>query len=142
MACSATLPDWLLRIPKGHEILALLAFVGLGIGTVELTFATIRSAFLRRTHSSVPSPRWLAAVVALPIVFPILLAGFAQAYVFYVLPELHWVNLSWRARGVPVYLSFAFWEWIMCVLLSAYLAILPLAINVILPPKTNRTISD
>jgi hypothetical protein len=68
-----------------------------------------------------------AVVVAGAAVFPILLAGLSQAYVFYALPQLHWVSLSWRDRGVPVFLSFAFWEWITCVVLSAYMAILPLA---------------
>jgi hypothetical protein len=30
------------------------------------------------------------------------------------------VGLAWRARGAPVYLSFAFWEWATCAVLSAY----------------------
>jgi hypothetical protein len=62
-------------------------------------------------------------------VLPILLAGCAQAYIFYVLPDLHWVGLAWRTRGVPVYLSFAVWEWVTCAVLSGYLAILCLALG-------------
>jgi hypothetical protein len=57
----------------------------------------------------------------------IFLAGLAEACVFYVLPQLHWVNLAWRAQGVPIYLSFAFWEWITCAVLSAYVVLLSLA---------------
>jgi hypothetical protein len=126
MAGAAVLPQWLLRIPKGHEILALLAFAGLSFGIVNLTFHSIARTFLRRSGDFVGRPRTYAAILSLPLVSPILLAGFAQAYVFYALPELHWVNLSWRARGAPAYLSFAFWEWVMCAVLSAYMIILPL----------------
>jgi hypothetical protein len=127
MACSAVLPSWLLPIPKGHEILALFAFFGLCLGMIQLTFQTIERTFARGTRTSLGRSRLYAAILAGTAVLPILLAGFAQAYVFYVLPELHWVSLAWRARGVPVYLSFAFWEWLTCVVLSAYMAILPLA---------------
>jgi hypothetical protein len=69
-------------------------------------------------------------------VFPIVLAAMAQAYVHYALPELRWVSLSWRARGVPVYLSFAFWEWVTCFVLSAYAAILSLTTDAV-SPKTS-----
>ena len=139
MACSAVLPQWLLRVPKGHEILALLAFAGLCLGMVHLMFRTIERTFLRRMRSSISRPRLYAAVLAGSAVFPIVLAGFAQAYVFYALPQLHWVSLSWRARGVPVYFSIAFWEWVTCVVLSAYMAILSLATHVVYPtPKAGE----
>jgi hypothetical protein len=67
-----------------------------------------------------------AALAGLAVV-PIFVAELAEAYVFYVLPQLHWVNLAWRARGVPMYLSFEFWEWITCVVLSCYIGILSIA---------------
>jgi len=54
-------------------------------------------------------------------VSPILLAAVAQAYVSNALPALPWVSLEWRDRGVPVYLSFAFWEWVTCAVFSLYL---------------------
>jgi hypothetical protein len=65
-----------------------------------------------------------------PVIFagaalaPIVLAALAQAYVSYELPELKWVNLAWRARGVPLYLSFAFWEWVTCAVFSVYMVAL------------------
>ena len=126
MVCSAVLPQWLLRVPKGHEILALVAFVGLCLGMVHLTFQAVERSFLRRTRRSVARSRLYAAVMAGSAVFPILMAALAQAYVFYALPELPWVSLAWRARGVPVYFSFAFWEWLTCLVLSAYMVILAL----------------
>jgi hypothetical protein len=127
MMCAAVLPQWLLPIQKGHEILAVLAFGGLCIGMVRLMFQTIERILLRRMRGLFGHARFSAAILASAAVLPILLAGLAQAYVHYVLPELPWVNLSWRARGVPLYLSLAFWEWVTCIVLSAYIAILSLA---------------
>ena len=136
MMCAAVLSQWLLRVQKGHEILAVLAFVGLCIGMVRLMFQTIERTLLRRMRRFTGRARLYAAILASAAVFPILLAGLAQPYVHYVFPELHWVNLSWRARGVPVYLSFAFWEWITCVVLSAYMAILSLSTHAVYPRRT------
>jgi hypothetical protein len=79
-----------------------------------------------------------AAALAAAAISPVLLAGFAQAYVFYALPGFPWVNLSWRAHGVPEYLSFAFWEWITCVVLSGYLVILSVTIHVAYPVRRAR----
>ena len=114
------LPIRIPGIPKGHEILTLLAFAGLCIGLLRLTLDLASHGPQRAAHVGVPSGPVGAVLVAL-LAAPILLAGLAQAYVYYVLPELHWVGLSWRARGVPVYLSFAFWEWMTVVVLSIYL---------------------
>jgi hypothetical protein len=131
MMCSAVLPPWLLRVKKGHEILTVFAFAGLCIGMVLLMFQIIERTFLKRMRRLNGHARLYAAILASVAVFPILLAGLAQAYVHYVLPELPWVNLSWRARGVPVYLSFAFWEWVTCAVLSACMAILSLVTNAV-----------
>jgi hypothetical protein len=52
------------------------------------------------------------------------LAILAQAYVSHELPELPWVNIAWRALGVRLYLSFAFWEWVTCTVFSVYMVAL------------------
>ncbi len=121
MIGAGVLPLSLPGIPKGHEILTLLAFTGLCVGllglTLDLVGRTVGAREGARRHTVGLA---LAGLLAAPIV----LAGIAQAYVYYVLPELHWVGLSWRARGVPVYLSFAFWEWLTCIVLSVYLVVL------------------
>jgi hypothetical protein len=127
MMCAALLPRWLLRVQKGHEILAVLAFAGLLIGMVLLMFQTMGWILLRRMRRFSSHARLYAAILASVAVFPILLAGLAQAYFYYVPSELHWLSFSWRARGWPVLLRFAFWEWVTCVVLSAYIAILSLA---------------
>jgi hypothetical protein len=61
-----------------------------------------------------------ACVIAGAAILPMLLVSIAQAYVSHALPQLPWVGLEWRERGVPAYLSFAFWEWVTCVVFSAY----------------------
>jgi hypothetical protein len=118
LICSAVLPEWMLRVHKGHEIFAVLAFAGLCVGMIGLMFQTIERILLDQIRRSTGRARLYAAILASAAVLPILLAGLAQAYVHYLLPKLPWAKLS------PEYLSFAFWEWVTCVVLSAYMAIL------------------
>jgi hypothetical protein len=128
MVC-ALMPGRLVPIPKGHEILALSAFIGLCFGIVSLTFQTAeRHIRLRRPQLSV-KPRCYAVLLAGAALSPVLLAGIAPAYVSQALPDLPWVGIEWRARGVPIFLSFAFWEWITCVVFSAYTVSLSLIIE-------------
>lgn len=127
MLCSSMRPGWLLRVPKAHEMLALLAFTALCLGIVHLTFLCAEWALLQLTRGSARQRGLSASLLAGAAVLPILFAGLAQLYVFYALPELHWVSRAWRAGGVPPYLSFAFWEWTTCALLSAYVAAVSLA---------------
>jgi hypothetical protein len=127
MPLAAVPPEWLRRIPEGHQLFTLLAFAGGCLGIVYLMFQTVERILLARPGRPVRRHRVYATIVAGIAVLPILLAALAQAYVFYVLPELGWVKLSWRAEGVQVFLSFAFWEWITCFVLSAYALFLSLA---------------
>jgi hypothetical protein len=120
MVGCALLPERLLPIPRGHEILALSAFFGLCLGIVQLTFRAAQLGLPRHPHRAGEHRRLYAAALAGVALSPVLLAGGVQAYVTYARPELPWVNLAWRARGVPVYLSFAFWQWVTCVVFSAY----------------------
>jgi hypothetical protein len=133
MICAAVLPEWLLRVQKGHEILAILAFAGLLIGMIRLMFQTIERILRRRIRRFSGHARLYAFIVASVAVLPILLAGLAQAYFYYVPPELHGVSFSWRVRGWPVLLRFPFWEWVTCVVLSAYMVILSLATHAVYP---------
>ena len=128
MVFASVEPVWLQRIHKGHEMLALFAWSSLCLGMTKLIFQTVERAVLRRRRASVLRSRGYAALAVGIAVLPILLAGSALAYVYFVLPQLPWVNLSWRARGIPVYLSFAFWQWITFVVLSAYTVMLALLV--------------
>jgi hypothetical protein len=133
LMCAALLSHWLRRIEKAHEVLAVLAFTGLLIGMIRLMFQTIERTLLRRMLKVSIHARLYAVILASAAVLPILVAGLIQAYVHFMLPELPWVGLPWRARGVPVYLSFAFWEWVTCVVLSAYMVILAATTSVVYP---------
>ena len=127
MVCCALLPDRMLPISRGHEALAIIAFLGICTGLVQLAFRTARqSRWLKR--SGLPgSARLHAGLLAGTALLPILLGGIAQAYVNYARPELPWVGIAWRARAVPVCLSFAFWEWTSCAVLTLYTALLAAA---------------
>ncbi len=127
MVCCALWPGRLLKLPRGHDLLALLAFVAICVGTVQLTYLAVARS-LRRRSADVPlCARVVAGIVAGAALLPILLAGLTQADVAHAFPHLPWVGLEWRARGVPIYLSFAFWEWSACAVLSIYTASLSLA---------------
>jgi hypothetical protein len=122
MTCCALLPAGQLRIPRGHDLLALMGFVGLCAGLVLTTFEVAR---LGATVNDLPAAHRLrTALLSALALSPILLAAATQAYVSHALPGLPWVGLSWRARGVPVYLSFAFWEWVACAVFSIYVLVL------------------
>ena len=124
MTCCALLPERALGIPKIHDFLALAAFVGICIGMVRTTFKAVeRPAPLDKVVDRYSVYAIILAGIPLT---PIVLAALAQAYVSHALPGLPWVSLSWRARGVPIYLSFAFWEWVTCAVFSTYMVILPL----------------
>jgi hypothetical protein len=94
---------------------------------VRLTLQLAGRAARSRVHGSALHPRLRAASLAAVVALPVVLTGLAQAYVFFARPDLHWVGLEWRARHVPVYLSFAFWEWVTCGVLTVYVAGLALA---------------
>jgi len=130
-ACAAVLPPSLIPIRKGHEILALFAFIGWCVGMLQLTFQTAEQVLRRRLVAGTRCARICAAALVGAAVLPLFLAGLTQAYVRYALPDLRWVNLSWRAQGVPAYLSFASWEWVTCAVLSVYMVGLSLAAHVV-----------
>jgi hypothetical protein len=122
MACCALLPEHSPGTPRAHDALALAAFLSLCVGTVPGSFAALYQSMRQRRLTG---PPWLyAGILAGLSPAPVLLAALAQAYVSHALPGLPWVSPAWRARGVPVCLSFAFWEWVTCASLSLYLVLL------------------
>jgi hypothetical protein len=117
---SGLVPLRVATLPKLHEMLTLVAFVCLCFGVVRVVHDRTSRYVARQAW-----PGWRARLVKGTasglLGAPVALAGLAQAYIFYARPDLHWVGLEWRARGVPVYLSFAFWEWTTFALLTVYL---------------------
>jgi hypothetical protein len=122
MSCCAVVPEGRFRVPRGHDFLALAAFVGICVGMALMTFKGIEQS--PRVRKLPGSPRLYAWLLAGFAVSPIAVTAVAQAYVSHALPGLPWVSLAWRERGVPVYLSFAFWEWVTCAVFSLYVLVL------------------
>ncbi len=120
MVCCALLPVPFFHMPRSHDVLALCAFLALCIGTVQLTYRAVERG-MRGGSRRFPGRPWAyACVIAGAAMLPMLLVSVTQAYVSHALPQLPWVGLEWRRQGVPAYLSFAFWEWVTCVVFSAY----------------------
>jgi hypothetical protein len=111
-------------IRKGHEVLALLTLLGMYAGVLGLYWHRIRqdASFL-----------WPALLVLLPIVA----VGASQLTLYVHQRDLGWVNSDWRAMGVPLWLSFAFWQWLAVILLGTGLGHLLLTSDAA-PPAMRR----
>ncbi len=124
--CGAVVPDQWLSLSKGHEVLAVFAFLGICSGVVWLVFTAIDR---RVPHRFQRLARLRAAIGASVPLIPVALAGLTQAYLALARPNLPWVSPAWRARGIPLYLSFAVWQWSACGLFSICLLALSLPIR-------------
>lgn len=121
MVSCASLPGGFPLFPRGHDILAVSSFLGICIAIIQLTLHLAEGSPRRRRTPPLPgSPRVYAALLAGAALSPILMAAITQAYISRARPDLPWVSLEWRTLGVPVFLSFAFWEWITCAVFSVY----------------------
>lgn len=83
---------------KAHEILALFSFLALYTGILGLL---VRLA-VRRTGYLIP---------VILVASPLLGIGLTQLYLYLDQRDLGWVDTGWRDLGIPLYLSFAFWQW-------------------------------
>jgi hypothetical protein len=91
-------------VHKSHELLALGLFVGLYTGVLGLYAGRIR-----RDARALAG----AAIVGAPL----LAIGLTQLALYFDQRDLGWVDHGWRAMGIPVWLSFAFWQWLAVALL-------------------------
>ena len=96
---------------KAHEGLALLAFFGMYFGILGL----LTQVRWRRQYSLLP---------AFLIVSPLVAIGIVQIWLYIDQRDLGWVDVSWREKGIPVWLSFAFWQWLAIGFLWLGLALL------------------
>jgi len=90
------LSNW---VYKAHEFLGLLTFSGLYFGVLGL----LVQAMLRRSIYAFP---------ALLVASPLLATGITQFWLYLDQRDLGWVDTSWREMGIPLWLSFAFWQWL------------------------------
>ena len=84
---------------KAHEVLALLAFMGLYIGVM----AILVQAMMRRRLYMLP---------LLLVAGPLAAIAITQFWLYLDQRDLGWVDTSWRDMGIPPWLSFAFWQWL------------------------------
>lgn len=119
MTLAAGLPNqWL--IPKGHEWLAVIAFLALCSGLVQIWV----QSNLQRFSATAAHRRLRAFALAGAVLWPVAGAALSQAYLALARPDLPWVTVAWREQHVPLYLSFALWEWLTCLLLSGCVVLL------------------
>jgi len=91
---------------KLHEVVATTAFASIFFGV--LTFWSAMNTWLQRANHW---PAWGCTLLSMLVLVPMAGAMLSQAYLFFVPNDLGWVGPDWAERGVPYYLSFAFWEW-------------------------------
>jgi len=91
---------------KLHEVVATTAFASIFFGV--LAFWSAMTTWLQRTQGW---EAWQCVLLSLLVLVPMAGAMLSQAWLFFVPNDLGWVGPDWAERGVPYYLSFAFWEW-------------------------------
>ena len=89
---------------KAHELLAVGVFAGLYTGVLGL--------YVQRVYHD---RRALAG--PLMVATPLVAIGVTQLALYLDQRDLGWVDHGWRAMGIPVWLSFAFWQWLAVALL-------------------------
>ena len=106
--------EWSGSYAKTHEILAILTFAGLYFGAIVIL---LNLGYRNRNL-------WLPIFMVL---IPIVAIGCSQLYLYFDQRDLGWVNVGWREMGVPIWLSFAFWQWMAVVFLYIALGFLSYA---------------
>jgi len=99
------------RIDKAHEGLALFALVGLYVGIIGLLLQ-----FMHRNKSSI--------FPVLLILSPLVAIGIGAFWLYLEQRDVGWVDTNWREKGIPIWLSFAFWQWLTIGLLWAGMGLL------------------
>jgi len=110
-------------VPKGHEAIALVAFFGLFLGVVALY-----ADRLRRGAGGFRA--------VLLVIVPLVAIGLSQLGLYLDQRDLGWVGRDWRAMGIPVWWSFAFWQWLAA--LGLWLSIAHLVATARAEPVKNR----
>jgi len=91
-------------VRKGHELVALLSFLGFYPGVLGLYAYRMK---MRRGF------RWPALIV----VVPLLAVGAREFYLYLAQRGIGWTNYDWHGHGAPLWLSFALWQWLAAALL-------------------------
>ena len=87
-------------IHKAHELIAFLTFAGLYFGVIGVMVRMWKQ-----------ERQWRLSVLAAAI--PLTIVSIQLFYLYLTQRHLGWVNVSWREKGIPIWVSFAFWQWWM-----------------------------
>lgn len=99
------------RIDNAHEIIALFTLLGLYVGVIGLLLQ-----FMRCKKSSI--------FPVLLILSPLVAIGIGALWLYLEQRDVGWVDTNWREKGIPIWLSFAFWQWLAIGLLWTGLGLL------------------
>jgi hypothetical protein len=91
-------------VRKGHELLALVAFLSFYIGVVGL--------YAHRVRQRRASP-WTASIVVMPLIG----VGLRECWLYFAQRQLGWADYDWKGTGAPLWLSFALWQWVAAAML-------------------------
>jgi hypothetical protein len=108
--------------PKAHDVLAIIAFFGLVLSVMVNTGLVVKQGLSRVAPKESMFWSWISLTFLALI--PMLGTGLSQLYLYFFARGISRASLVWRNRTVPFVLSLAFWEWITCVFLIAYLMLL------------------
>ena len=86
-------------VNKAHELIGFISFMGLYIGILGLLIQVM----LRHRIFTLP---------VLLILIPLIAIGITHIMLYFDQRNLGWVDTSWRDMGIPIWLSFAFWQWL------------------------------
>lgn len=93
-----------LVVRKGHELLALVAFLTL--------YGGVLGAYARQIRAGLVS-RWLV----LPVVVPLVASGVGELVLYLLQRDTGWADHDWRGTGTPWWLRFAVWQWLAAAML-------------------------
>jgi hypothetical protein len=102
-------------LDKSHELVALVTFLALYVGVLGLLLP------LMRRNRVYVLPVFLVAT-------PMLAVGVSELWLYFAQREVGWLNTSWREMGIPLWLSFAFWQWLAVAFLWLGMGMLQLTI--------------
>jgi hypothetical protein len=110
-------------VRKGHELVALVSFLGFYPGVLGLYAHRMKTR---------PGFRWPALVV----VVPLLAVGAREFYLYLAQRGVGWTTYDWHGHGAPLWLSFALWQWLAAALLWLAVGHLLVTSGPDLPPAT------
>jgi hypothetical protein len=86
-------------VDKSHEFIALLTFLSLYLGILSLLLQLMRR---QRVYA-------LALIV---VVVPMLAIGISDFWLYLAQRDVGWIGTRWQEMAIPLWLSFAFWQWL------------------------------